>query len=47
LQFFFDGVVTIASMLDVAVYYLAKYPEMQEKAFDEIQVNILTFGPKA
>jgi cytochrome P450 len=38
LQFFFDGVVTIASMLDIAVYYLAQNPEMQERAYEEIQV---------
>jgi len=25
-------------MLDVAVFHLAQHPEMQEKAYDEIQV---------
>ena len=38
-QFFFDGVVTISSMLCVAVYYLAQNPEMQERAYEEIQVS--------
>jgi hypothetical protein len=37
-------------MLDVAVLYLAKYPEMQEKAYDEIQVcslrPVFNFDPR-
>ena len=40
-QFFFDGVVSIASMLEVAVFYLAQNPDLQEKAFEEIQVETL------
>ena len=40
-QFFFDGVVSIASMLEVAVFYLAQNPDLQEKAFEEIQVGTL------
>ncbi len=39
LQFFFDGVITIGSMLDIAVFYLAQNPEMQERAYEEIQVK--------
>jgi cytochrome P450 len=31
--------VTIASMLDIAIFFLAKHPEIQEKAFEEIQVK--------
>jgi len=27
-------------MLDVAVFHLAQHPEMQEKAYDEIQVEM-------
>jgi hypothetical protein len=38
-QFFFDGVITIASMLDIAIFYLAQNPEMQERAYEEIQVK--------
>ncbi len=27
-------------MLDIAIFFLAKHPEIQEKAFEEIQVKI-------
>ena len=37
-QFFFDGVSTTASMISTAVYFLAQNPDMQERAYDEIQV---------
>jgi len=40
MQFFFDGVMSAGTVLDVAVYFLAKNPEMQEKAYEEIQVCI-------
>lgn len=40
MQFFFDGVVTMATMINTAVYYLAQNPDMQEKAYEEIQ-NVL------
>jgi hypothetical protein len=39
LKFFLDGVVTLASMLDTAIFFLAQHPEMQEKAFEQIQVS--------
>ncbi len=38
-QFFFDAVLTIETMLDAAIFHLALNPEMQEKAYDEIQVR--------
>lgn len=39
MQFFFDAVITIATMINVAVFYMANNEEMQEKAYDEIQVS--------
>ena len=37
MQFFIDGVATIETMLAVAVFFLAQNPDIQEKAFEEIQ----------
>jgi len=38
MQFFFDGVASVSSMISVAIHALAKDPDLQEKAFEEIQV---------
>ena len=35
--FFFAGHDTSASALTAALYFLAKYPRMQAKAFDEVR----------
>ncbi len=38
MQFFFDAVLTIATMINVAVFHMANNEDIQEKAYDEIQV---------
>lgn len=38
MQFFFDGILSAGTVLDVALLFLAKNPDMQEKAYEEIQV---------
>ena len=44
-QFFLDGVMSISTMLCIAVYYLAQNPEMQERAYEEIQVRMASSVP--
>ncbi len=38
-QFFIDGVISIANIISVANFYLAKHPQIQDKALEEIQVG--------
>lgn len=39
MQFFFDAVISIATMLNSAVFHLANNEDIQEKAYDEILVG--------
>lgn len=37
MQFFFDGVASVSSMISVAIFALAKDQDLQDRAFEEIQ----------
>lgn len=37
MQFFFDGILTAGTVIEAGLYFLAKHPELQDKAYEEIQ----------